>query len=410
MSITPEHRLTFLDNLRCMTVLAVVLLHAACPYSNMIVWWSVREPAKGPLFDILITILVIFVMPTLFFISGYFALPSLRRRTWASFVLAKLKRLGLPLLVVGILFVPIIPYVRVIQTPGHPGFLDFWLQQMATLFRYPLVDYSIQETALAHMGDYSPWHLWYLSLLLVFMLVLVATNAVWKILIKTEESNENQGKESRIVACMGIATLCAALSSGAVNMIYGEMAWLQIESLILIQVIMVPFYLVMFTLGLAANHRQWFADDNFPGSTWKWLCATIVLILLFMGTMDPTENFMLPREPAHALMVAALHALASMSFLGLLLSFYIKRRNHANRLDSSLAKSSYDIYILHLPIILPLQYLFMSIPFPPLAKVVLIFCLTTILCWTISRFVLHGNLLRKVVATALAFILLVTLV
>lgn len=409
MNITSEHRLTFLDNLRCMTVLAVVLLHATCPYSNMIVWWSVREPAKGPLFDILITILVIFVMPTLFFISGYFALPSLRRRTWADFALAKLKRLGLPLLVVGILFVPIIPYVRTIQTPGHPGFLGFWLQQMATLFRYPLVDYSIPETAMAHMGDFSPWHLWYLSLLLVFMLALAAARAVWRLLIKGKESSENQGKESRIVMCMGIAVLCAALSSGAVNMIYGEMAWLQIESLILIQVILVPLYLVMFALGLAANHRQWFEDNRFPGSPWKWLCTAIVFSVLFMGTMNPTENFLLPRGPAHALIVAALHALASMSFLGLLLSFSIKYRNLPNRLDSSLAKSSYDIYILHLPIMLPLQYLFMSIPIPPLAKVVFIFGMTTLTCWAASRFILHGNRFKKIVPAALAFILLIAL-
>ncbi|MBU1138051.1 MAG: acyltransferase family protein [Proteobacteria bacterium] len=150
----------FLDNLRTMTVLAVVLLHAACPYSNIVAWWSVREPVAGPFFDILILILGIFVMPTLFFISGYFALYSLRTRCMKGFITAKFKRLAIPLVTVGFLFVPVISYIRVLQSAEVvPSYFVFWLAQMKTLFQYPLVDYSVPEIATAHMAYFSPWHL-----------------------------------------------------------------------------------------------------------------------------------------------------------------------------------------------------------------------------------------------------------
>ncbi len=98
--------------------------------------------------------------------------------------------------------------------------------------------------------------------------------------------------------------------------------------------------------------------------------------------------------------------LATISFLGLLLSFTCKYRNRASKFDKTLAQSSYDIYILHLPVMLPLQYVFSALPFPQFIKFGVIFILTTCICWAISRFLLCGNLLRTAASTYAVFLLL----
>jgi glucan biosynthesis protein C len=52
------------------------------------------------------------MMTVLFFIAGYFALPSLEKRGGKRFVIGKLKRLGLPWLVVIVLLLPVLDYLH----------------------------------------------------------------------------------------------------------------------------------------------------------------------------------------------------------------------------------------------------------------------------------------------------------
>lgn len=93
---TAGARLVFLDNLRTLMVLLVVVLHVACAYSSYSTWWYVDDTNAAP-FDFLLLIIDNFSMPVLFFLAGYFALPSLvRKRSGWSFAVGKLKRLGFP--------------------------------------------------------------------------------------------------------------------------------------------------------------------------------------------------------------------------------------------------------------------------------------------------------------------------
>ena len=76
---TSTDRLFFFDNIRYLTVMLVVVLHSACGYSNYMPHWLVND-ANSIFFDYLLVILGVFLMPVLFFIAGYFTLPSLQKR------------------------------------------------------------------------------------------------------------------------------------------------------------------------------------------------------------------------------------------------------------------------------------------------------------------------------------------
>ena len=89
-------RLLFFDNVRSLAVLLVVLFHAAISYSNVVPWWYVVDSSRSQLFDVFTAILAVFVMPVLFFVAGYFALPSLQHKGPTAFLKSKFKRLGIP--------------------------------------------------------------------------------------------------------------------------------------------------------------------------------------------------------------------------------------------------------------------------------------------------------------------------
>jgi fucose 4-O-acetylase-like acetyltransferase len=80
--LTPEikqkhvetNRVYFLDNRRTFMIFLVVLIHAGGVYEsrgNWALFWIVDDPSTNGLSDILFSIIDIFVMPTIFFISGY---------------------------------------------------------------------------------------------------------------------------------------------------------------------------------------------------------------------------------------------------------------------------------------------------------------------------------------------------
>ena len=73
------NRIGYFDNIRYLMVLLVVVFHSACGYSNNTQWWAVDD-ANSTFFDYLLSVLGVFLMPTLFFIAGYFALPSLQQK------------------------------------------------------------------------------------------------------------------------------------------------------------------------------------------------------------------------------------------------------------------------------------------------------------------------------------------
>jgi fucose 4-O-acetylase-like acetyltransferase len=92
-------RFHFLDNLRSFIIFLVVLYHAGGVYESSGIWasfWIVVDPATNELVGILNIILDIFMMPTLFFISGYLAPASLKSKSGWGFLNAKFKRLIVP--------------------------------------------------------------------------------------------------------------------------------------------------------------------------------------------------------------------------------------------------------------------------------------------------------------------------
>ena len=92
-STTKGNRIHWMDNLRTIIILLVVLYHVGGVYEAAGLWgwfWIVDDPATIAWVGIVGVVLDIFVMPTIFFVSGYLTPPSLERKTGWEFLKGKL--------------------------------------------------------------------------------------------------------------------------------------------------------------------------------------------------------------------------------------------------------------------------------------------------------------------------------
>ena len=77
MQQTARTRIYFLDNLKSAVILMVILHHAAMAYMTVPVpSWGLQDVRTCVFFDWLVAWDDTFVMPLMFFVSGYFALGS----------------------------------------------------------------------------------------------------------------------------------------------------------------------------------------------------------------------------------------------------------------------------------------------------------------------------------------------
>jgi len=93
-------RVVYLDNLRILLIVLVVLHHLGETYTDVSEWYY-EEPPSGPVSSIVLVFLMAvnqsFFMGMFFLIAGHFAPPSLARHGVPAFVRDRVTRLGVPL-------------------------------------------------------------------------------------------------------------------------------------------------------------------------------------------------------------------------------------------------------------------------------------------------------------------------
>ena len=92
-----RQRMWFFDNLRAFIVLLVAVFHVAMGYTTWnLPWWYVNDIQQSKVFDVFVLSTDVYMMPILFFIAGYFALPVLVKKGMTAFWRDKLWRIVIP--------------------------------------------------------------------------------------------------------------------------------------------------------------------------------------------------------------------------------------------------------------------------------------------------------------------------
>jgi len=103
-------RVHWMDNLRTITILLVVLYHVGGVYESAGLWgwfWIVDDPSTITWVGIVGIMFDIMVMPIMFFVSGYLTPASLKSKSGWEFVKGKFKRLMIPWVIAVFTLIPL---------------------------------------------------------------------------------------------------------------------------------------------------------------------------------------------------------------------------------------------------------------------------------------------------------------
>ena len=353
-SINRENeRIFFLDNVRYLLVFSVVVFHMTCSYSHYTTWWAVNDD-NSVFFDYLFRFLDVFLMPTLFFIAGYFALSSLHRYGTWLFLQKKIIRLGVPWLI-GIILLGPIRICIYEYSRGIEG-LNLWRRFLINL----------QEAVMFHTGFRSSYdqfnhvHLWFLSLLLFFFFVFALVHHVMPSRVE-KLASERQVANPSIKSVFSVLVLAGMATTILTLFMYlffikepAKETGLLIASILNFPLSRVSLYGICFAMGIYTFHKKWFCGREIPWNPLAWL----VLTLLFVLAEEMIYARLISRfTPALGVAHVTIKSFLVYFILMTLMTFGAKYWNNDSTLNRLLSKNSYTIYLIHFVIVLSIQLL-----------------------------------------------------
>ncbi|TBW39752.1 hypothetical protein EYW49_05700 [Siculibacillus lacustris] len=355
----PTDRFRALDELRAFVVFLVVALHAALTYMVYAPeWWYVLDPQRSLIYTRFVLLVDVPIMLIMFFLAGYFALPSLERKGAATFLKDKAIRIGGPW-VFGVLVLAPPTAWMIYYSRGAPlSLFAFWTGDFWGV--------AYQQSVY-----------WFLGVLLALFL---ATALVWRLTAGTAIWRRRPAAPPAwVLAAFVLAMILASLATGS-SVDRWSHNWVLVY-----QPARVPLYVGYFALGIWADRSGWFTDGGWHPKLVHWLPAMIVAGLVY----DATRMILPTLAPAGLVNLATAVFFNVFCFTSLLagIAVFSLRRSHGP-VSQSLARTAYGIYYLHPLILYPLALIAVAWPVSIHVKMPAITLIAWLVSWALSAGVL----------------------
>jgi fucose 4-O-acetylase-like acetyltransferase len=339
-------RIYFLDNLRTFMIFLVVLGHAAGVYESSGTWasfWIVDDPATNNLAGLLFLILDIFMMPTIFFISGFFAPLSLRNRAGWAFLKSRFKRLMIPWTIA---VLTLIPLYKVIFLYSRNLPQENW----TTYFHWS-------------NGIWSQNWLWFLPVLFSF-------NLLYLLASKVKIRPPNISLKGAVLG----AFLIGFAYSSCMD-IFGLRGWTKIGVLDF-QNERLLIYFMAFLLGALCFRLKVFGAK--PGSkvlyhvvnSTAWIPVTVYIFFLLYPWFRP-GSFIVSRIIDRLIVWLCFH-LSLLCLMYVMIETFRRYLFTQGRLRRELNGNSYHVYIIHVIVMGAIALLMLNTAIPSLLKFLLL--------------------------------------
>ncbi len=338
----PASRLAYIDNLRILLTVLVVLHHAALTYGNIPLWFY-SEPAQDPtggLLDLLVALNQTFFMGFFFLVSGIFVPGSLDRRGARSFMRGRLVRLGVPLVLFLLLLRPVINAGTYLEQATQE--MPYWL--------YYLI-------------SWDPGPMWFVETLLVFSLAYVLVRR-FRPPEHARIARQRTGRLPGPVAIAGFTLVLVGLTYAWRILVPSGTYWPVVG---LPTPTYLPQYVLLFTAGALAYRRGWF--DAIPRvAGWGGLATAVAaLVVLFPLSMATWESATQPGS-LESLASAAFENVFTVGIILFLLWLFQRRFNQQGRFGRFLSDNAYAVYFLHALVLVTLGYALSGWDAPAIAK------------------------------------------
>ncbi len=393
-------RVVFFDNLRYLFVFGVVLQHASMAYLYSS-WWPVAdEPsmvvgAFTGFFDG-------YLMPSLFFISGYFAIPSIRRKTISQFIKGKLRRLGIPWLVCSLFIGPIVPLVYHYTRNGLTLSSSYWHTWRAVMNNAIGFDVGILPPMRQVLENdlFYQRYMWFVGLLIAFFLMFSFIYSSKKCWFESTDPALKAVRPSvlstiKMMLSIGILTFLGstlligtmfALSPGVSN----PESWFTLGNIVQFRVSRIFLHFAYFVLGVLTFKWKWIERAKFPGHNKTWFVAFVLVLVAYYYSYF----LMLSAETGEAEKLFGLLYWFCLNYftitaLGLSVSLGIRYWNRQTPFNKLLATNSYNLYLSHYIFVIGFQLLLYTQPeIPVLLKFGLVSILSICCGFIVSRYLI----------------------
>jgi glucan biosynthesis protein C len=333
MSPVPANRLFYLDALRIVLTILVIVHHVGQAYGPTGGYWPVQEPARAAILGPFFTVNRSFFMSLFFMISGYFMVSAYQRNGFGRFLRNRLVRLGVPVLVFAALMIP----ARVFLFGEH----------------------------ITRWDDYiNAGHLWYLEHVLLFSVVY----ALWRKIRGTQPAPRVGQEPERPAPGLGVtlaALLLVALGCGLVRIWSPIDRWMNLLGFFRVAFADLPRDLAFFIFGAIAFRRGWF--ESYPVRRGMiWLAVGVAAaIAWYAWALLPHAA---PGALAFSISYLVWEELICFGFCIGLLVLFRQTANSQGRFGRMLAANQYSAYFWHPLLIVGIQMAFLSLPLGPFVK------------------------------------------
>jgi fucose 4-O-acetylase-like acetyltransferase len=355
---TQNQRVLFFDNIRYLMIIFVIVLHAAASY-GINEWWYVYDPKEHKIiYSFVMSFIDTFAMPTLFFIAGYFALYKIEKTGMLDFIKSKIKRLAIPWFICIVFAAPVMDYINH-HTHGYLysslNYRQFWLKWLQRAI-------DLQTGFYTSPAQFNQFAYWFISLLFFFFIIFSLIYAFKKWLFPSHSflSEKTQSKSAIIVMMLSAGLLCTV--AGALIAIipfpYPD-PWVILANVLQFQIWRLFVYMLFFALGVWAYGRGWFIKVNFPGHPvlWVFICAILCFVYVIVA------NHLLANitDKMFFLIFIFFRSFLRVIFLIVFISIAMRYWNRPHWINKTLASNSYNIYLIHQPIVIVFQLLLVSL-------------------------------------------------
>ncbi|MBN1310407.1 MAG: acyltransferase family protein [Anaerolineae bacterium] len=369
----PKSRIVFIDNLRVLLVILVVLHHVAIIFGAEGNWYYYENQAD----DIASGILTLFVainqsyfMGFYFLIAGYFTVPALDRKGSKRFLQDRLLRLGVPLIFYIFVINPLLRYVLAVNVEGYAGSLGHYVTGNL---------------------PFASGSLWFLHTLLIFTLIYVSGRHWLK--NSAEPTKHKQGLPSNIA--IAAYALIAGVLTFIVRLAYPVGVY---SGLLGMQPAFGVQYISLFAFGLLAYRRGWLPQPS-EGKIWPPIAVVLVAlapVIFMLGKMSGGVDAFMGGWNWQAFVYAVVEQFLCVSLIVTLLVTFSRHFNRRNNLLKTLAASAYTAYIIYAPVLLLIVLPLRGLHLDPLAKFALISVICVPLCFLIAHYLRKLPLAREI--------------
>jgi fucose 4-O-acetylase-like acetyltransferase len=377
-------RLAFIDNIRILLVILVVLHHLAVTYGGEGSWYY-YEGQADTITAVVLTLFVAvnqaFFMGFYFLIAAYFLPRSLEAKGSKQFLKDRFLRLGIPLAFQLLVIAPLLSYSLAVSAWGFDGSPWTYLGNYVRQYR-----------------GLDTGTLWFVEALLIFSIAY----ALWGGLTRPAAREvRRQG-----VPPGNLAIAAFALAAGLISFVVR--IWLPVGWFFApldFQFPHFPQYISLFVVGAIAYRRGWLSaisEDTARGRLWGRIVAFLIAIapVLFVAGGALQGSTAAFRGGIHwqALTYALWEQFLCVGMVISLLVTFCQRHDHQGELARTLSASAYAVYILHAPILVFVSLGLRSMELHSLVKFALASLISLPICFVVGGVVSRLPVAERILA------------